>query len=39
VDGLWQKLEMFDEYPIVGFLSIGGIVFGIYWILVRLIGG
>jgi hypothetical protein len=30
---------MFDEYPIVGLLLTGTIVFGIYWIVVRLIGG
>jgi hypothetical protein len=29
---------MFDEYPIVGFMLIGAIVLGIYWIAVRLIG-
>ncbi len=30
---------MFDEYPIVGLLLTGTIVIGIYWIVVRLIGG
>ena len=30
---------MFDKYPIVGLLLFNAIVFGIYWIVVRLIGG